>query len=87
MWKNKPVTKEVYPELLKSKLLPVIVERWPWTDRLARKIWIQQDGAKIHISADDNEFKEALQDQEINAGLYTQAANSPDVNLLDLGFF
>ena len=54
---------------------------------LSRKIWIQQDGIKSHISADDNEFKEALQDQEINAGLYTQAANSLDVNLLDLGFF
>ena len=56
-------------------------------DRLLRKIWIQQDGAKSHISADDNELKEALHDQEINAGLYTQAANSLDVNLLDLGFF
>ena len=52
-----------------------------------RKIWIQQDGAKSHICADDNEFKEALNAQEINAELYTQAANSPDVNLLDLGFF
>ena len=87
MWKNKPVTKEVYHELLISKLLLAIVEKWPWMDRLLRKIWIQQDGAKSHISADDNDFKEALQDQEINAGLYTQAANSPDVNLLDLGFF
>ena len=56
-------------------------------DRLLRKIWIQQDGAKRHISADDNEFKEALNAQEINAGLYTQAAKSTDVNLLDLGFF
>ena len=56
-------------------------------DRLLRKIWIQQDGTKSHISTDDNEFKEALNTQEINAGLYTQAANSPDVNLLDLGFF
>ena len=35
----------------------------------------------------DNEFKDALNSQEINAELYTQAANSPDVNLLDLGFF
>ena len=87
MWKNKLVTKEVYRELLISKLLPAIVEKWPWTDRLSRKIWIQQDGAKSHISADGNGFKEALQDQEINAGLYTQAANSLDVNLLDLGFF
>ena len=56
-------------------------------DRLSRKISIQQDGAKSHISTDDNEFKEALNAQEINAGLYTQAVNSPDINLLDLGFF
>ena len=26
-------------------------------------------------------------EQSTNAELYTQAANSPDVNLLDLGFF
>ena len=55
-------------------------------DRLLRKIWIQQDGAKTHISADDNEFMEALNAQEINVELYTQAVNSPDVNLLNLGF-
>ena len=88
VWKKKPVTKEVYHELLISKLLPAIVEKWPRMDKLSRKIWIQQDGTtKSHINTDDNEFKEALQDQEINADLYTQAANSPDVNLLDLGFF
>ena len=87
VWKNKPVTKGVYRELLISKLLPAIVEKWPRTDRLSRKIWIQQDGAKSHINTDDEEFREAIQDQELNAGLYTQVANSPDVNLLDLGFF
>ena len=87
VWKNKPVTKEVYHELLISKLLPAIVEKWPRTDRISEKIWIQQDGAKSHINTDDEEFREAIQDQELNAGLYTQAANSPDVNLLDLGFF
>ena len=87
VWKNKPVTKGVYRELLISKLLPAIIEKWPRTDRLSRKIWIQQDRAKSHINTDDQEFREAIQDQELNAGLYTQAANSPDVNLLDLGFF
>ena len=87
VWKNKLVTKEVYRGLLISKLLPAIVEKWPRTDRLSRKIWIQQDGAKSHINTDDEEFREAIQDQELTAGLYTQAANSPDVNLLDLGFF
>ena len=28
-----------------------------------------------------------MTDNDINTKLYTQAANSPDVNLLDLGFF
>ena len=56
-------------------------------DQLLRKILIQQDGAKSHISADDDEFNEVLIDQNINTELCTQAANSPDVNLLDLGFF
>ena len=87
VWKNKPITKGVYRELLISKLLPAIVEKWPQADRLSRKIRIEQDGAKSHINTDDEEFREAIQDQELNAGLYTQAANSPDVNLLDLGFF
>ena len=87
VWKNKPVTKGVYRELFISNLLPGIIEKWPRTDRLSRKIWIQQDGAKSHINTDDEEFRQAIQDQELNAGLYTQAANSPDANLLDLGFF
>ena len=54
---------------------------------LSRKIFIQQDGAKNHISCNDKLLNDALVDNGINATLYTQAANSPDVNLLDLGFF
>ena len=54
---------------------------------LSRKIFIQQDGAKTHISCNDKLFNDALVDNGINATLYTQAVNSPDVNLLDLVFF
>ena len=42
---------------------------------------------KSHIGEDEKEFKDTLAEQHINVELYTQAANSPDVNLLDLGFF
>ena len=87
VWKKKAVTKEVYQELLISKLLLAIMEKWPWTDSLSRKIFIQQDSAKSHICEDNNEFNDALAEQDINAKLYTQAANSPYVNLLNLGFF
>ena len=42
---------------------------------------------KNHISPNDKEFNDALTDNDLDAKLYTQAANSPDINLLDLGFF
>ena len=87
MWKNKIVTKEVYRDLLITKLIPAIVERWPVSDRNSRKIFIQQDGAKNHIREGDKLFNAALEENGVNAVLYTQSPNSPDVNLLDLGLF
>ena len=85
-WKNKMVTKEVYRELLISKLIPAILENWPRRDRMSRTIFIQQDSAKNHIHEDDEEFNNALMEQGIDAKLYMQTLNSPDINLLDLGF-
>ena len=43
--------------------------------------------SKNHISEDDKVFKDTLMEKGINGKLYTQAANSPDINLLDLGVF
>ena len=48
---------------------------------------MQPDRAKNHISEDDKVFKDVLMEKGINAKLYTQAANSPDISLLDLRFF
>ena len=87
VWKNKTVTKEVYRELLISKLILAILENWPRRDRMSRTIFIQQDSVKNHICGDDEEFNNALMEQDIGAKLYMQTLNSPDVNLLDLGFF
>ena len=52
------------------------MEKWPQTDSLSRKIFIQQDGAKSHISEDENEFNDTLAEQDINVELYTQAVIS-----------
>ena len=87
IWKNKTVTKVVYRDLLINKLIPAILDKWLRGDRMSRTIYIQQDGAKNHIHEDDEEFNNALTAQDINAKLYTQTPNSPDINLLDLGFF
>ena len=75
VWKNKIVTKEVYRNLLISKLIPSILEKWPRRDMLSRKIFIQQDRARIHISCDDRLFNNALVNNGINTTLYTQAVN------------
>ena len=86
VWKNKMVTKEVYRELLISKLILANLENWPRRDRMSRTIFIQQDGAKTHIREDDEEFNNALMEQSIDAKLYTQTPDSPDINMLDLFF-
>ena len=43
--------------------------------------------AKNHICEDDKLFNDALEENIVNVVLYTQSANSHDINLLDLGFF
>ena len=69
------MTKQVYPELLITKLIPVIIEKWQRTDQQLRKIFIQQDGAKNHIHEDDKEFNDALTEHDINAKLYMKELN------------
>ena len=59
-------------------------EKWPTCNR---RIQLQQDGAKSHILEDDMEFKEAVDEIGLNLTVFTQSPNSPDTNILDLGFF
>jgi hypothetical protein len=71
--------------MLEDHLIPALLLKWPRGGN--RKIRIQQDGAKAHIADDDEWFAESLAEVGLNAELYTQPANSPDTNILDLGFF
>ncbi|KAM0853410.1 hypothetical protein ACQ4PT_051104 [Festuca glaucescens] len=48
---------------------------------------IQQDNAKTHIPVDDPEFVAAAQADGWDIRLTCQPPNSPDLNILDLGFF
>ena len=84
VWKNQSITWDVYQEYLTQKLLPAIKQKWP---RNNGRIQLQQDGAKSHILDDDEEFKEAVDDIGLNLTVYTQLPNSPDTNILNLGFF
>jgi hypothetical protein len=67
-------------------LVPAIKQRWPAAER-GTTIWIQQDNAKKHIPVDDPEFVAAAQADGWDIRLTCQTPNSPDLNILDLGFF
>ncbi|WCJ38093.1 hypothetical protein M5689_019169 [Euphorbia peplus] len=69
-----------------EKILPAIKEKWPRED-CKHPIFIQQDNARTHISINDDEFCQAAAQDEFDIRLICQPANSPDMNILDLGFF
>jgi hypothetical protein len=69
-----------------TKVLKAIVERWP-REFAGQTIYIQQDNAPSHVPVNDKEFAEAVVHTSLDIQLINQPANSPDLNVLDLGFF
>lgn len=80
------VTKEVSRTFLIEKVLPAIREKWP-KDCVRDPIFIQQDNARTHIDHNDAEFCEAAKLGGFDIRLMCQPPNSPDLNVLNLGFF
>ena len=52
-----------------------------------KPIFIQQDNAPSHLKVDDPQFCEVAKQDGFDIRLICQPANSPDFNILDLGFF
>ena len=69
-----------------AKVLPAIVARWPREDA-RRTIWIQQDNAPSHVLVNDEQFAAAVAQTGMDIRIINQPPNSPDMNVLDLGFF
>ena len=84
VWKNQCIAWDAYHEYLIQKFLPVVKEKWPTCNG---RIRLQQDGAKSHILEDDMEFKEVVDEIVLNLTVFAQSPNSPDTNILNLGFF
>lgn len=80
------VTREVNKTFMMSKILPALKNCWPIED-VGKTIFIQQDNAKSHISKDDPDFCRAASEDGFDIRLICQPPNSPDLNVLDLGFF
>ena len=54
---------------------------------MSKHIFIQQDNAEPHIAHNDKEFMEEAIKDDFFIQLVQQPPNSPDMNVLDLGFF
>ena len=80
------VTRETMRSYLIGKVLRAIKRKWPPNDA-NKTIWIQQDNAKPHVPMDDMKFRLAVQETGLDIRLMNQPPNSPDLNVLDLGFF
>jgi len=68
------------------KVLPAIRAKWPHKD-VNQPIYIQQDNAPSHLEVNDPVFCEAAKQEGYDIRLICQPPNSPDFNILDLGFF
>ncbi|KAF7150094.1 hypothetical protein RHSIM_Rhsim02G0188200 [Rhododendron simsii] len=79
-------TKEITRSCLIEKVLPAIRSKWPRSGAV-ETIYLQQDNARPHIHGSDPKFLEAASRDGFDMPLSFQPPSSPDMNVLDLGFF
>ena len=84
--KPRKVDRDTMRSYLIGEVLPAIKACWP-RDQARTTIWIQQDNARPHLRVDDAEFRMAARETGLDIRLMNQPPNSPDLNVLDLGFF
>ena len=82
--KNLNVSKEVYKQFLFEKVYPAIRRKWPNKKDHVRVI---QDNAPVHVKPGSEEVNVEGRKHRRNIELVNQPSNSPDFNILDLGFF
>jgi hypothetical protein len=83
------VTAQVYKQYMFDNVLPAIREKWPRGNvQEIKKIRLQHDNAPVHFGKNDEQWLQATQQyaDRFEFTLKEQPANSPDTNVLDLGF-
>ncbi|XP_021762664.1 uncharacterized protein LOC110727410 [Chenopodium quinoa] len=77
--------REVIREMLLTKVILAIMSKWP--EGLPKDVVIQWDNARPHQVPTDVEFLAATTANGFNIQFVFQPAQSPDLNVLDLGLF
>ncbi|XP_042005652.1 uncharacterized protein LOC121754342 [Salvia splendens] len=73
--------------LTKVVMRDCIIHKAKWPDWASKEIYIQQGNPTLHITAKDPEFLVVANSDGFKIHLICQPPNSPDTNILDLGFF
>ncbi|XP_010678402.1 uncharacterized protein LOC104893957 [Beta vulgaris subsp. vulgaris] len=79
------VTKNRMRDVLINHILLAIMSKWP--PHRSKVIYIEQDNAKPHVTAPDPLWILASRQNEFVFHFVQQPPNSPELNMLDLGFF
>lgn len=80
------ITRDVIRQFMINQVLPAIRAKWPQED-VRNPIYICQDNAPSHVKVDDPVFCEDAREHGFDIRIMCQPPNSPDFNVLDLGFF
>lgn len=84
------VNYDLYLDYVLNKVIPSITEKWPQQSQrrhAIEHIAMQHDNAPVHFDSKDNFKCAAETDRRFKFFLREQPPNSPDTNILDLGFF
>ncbi|KAF0707721.1 hypothetical protein AaE_013489 [Aphanomyces astaci] len=79
------VTRPTYKAMLIDNVIPSIRSKWPSGE--SRAIKIQQGNARPHMPPSDVDIVAACKAEGWDMQVVFQPPNSPDLNVLDLGFF
>ena len=80
------VNADAYQKVMIEEVLPAINSRWPLSDQ-KKQITIQEDNCKVHSRATRILVEAKAKESGLDIVVRPQPPNSPDFNVLDLGFF
>ena len=80
------VTNEEHLKMMENNVIPAILSKWPKAAQ-DRPIFIQQDNSKPHGVAGDERLRQKCLAEGWHIKFRRQPPNSPEFNVLDLGFF
>jgi hypothetical protein len=84
--KSVTVDRDEHRRMMLDNVISAIKEKVPLSYN-TRQLVIQQDGARAHVKTDDPAIVAACTEGGWSMKLDVQPPNSPDLNVLDLGFF